>query len=325
MEAVRTLDAGGRWLRIIPVAFLMYTIAFMDRINIGLAIPAMAKHLHFSPTLAGAAFGIFFWGYLILQIPGGHLAERWSAKRVVTILLVLWGICAILTGFVANTLQLLIVRFALGVFEGGVWPATLVLLAHWFPRQERARANNLWMLCLPVAAIVVSPISGWILSATHDNWHLLFWIEGIPPLVWAVVWWLLISDHPREASWISAGEREHLETALAAEPSDRPELNTYGRAFLSPATWLMVLIYFFSTIRGYGISSFFPSLLEHAGLAIGWVGVLTAVPFVAAVIGLVVLGHLSDRSMRRKPYGGCTRHFHTGWTQRTSSTCSSSS
>jgi MFS family permease len=302
MTSSRSGDA--RWLRIIPVAFLMYTIAFMDRINVGVAIPAMAKDLHFSPTLAGAAFGIFFWGYLILQIPGGHLAERWSAKRLVTILLVLWGLAAILTGFVQNTGELLAVRFVLGVFEGGVWPATLVLLAHWFPRDERARANNLWMLCLPVAAIVVSPISGWILSATHDNWRILFWAEGVPPLIWAVIWWFAISDRPAEARWLPETQRRNLEERLEAEAatSDRPHLDTYARAFANPATWLLVVIYFFSTIPGYGISSFFPSLLKKQGLSIGWVGVVTALPFVAAVVGLIVVGFLSDRSLRRRAY-----------------------
>jgi MFS family permease len=276
----------------------------MDRINVGVAIPAMAKDLHFSPTLAGAAFGIFFWGYLILQIPGGHLAERWSAKRIVTVLLVLWGGCAILTGFVRNTGELLAVRFALGVFEGGVWPATLVLLAHWFPREERARANNLWMLCLPVAAIIVSPISGWILATTHDNWHILFWAEGIPPLIWALIWWFAVSDRPKDAKWLPAAQRESLERRLAAEAAttDRPHLDTYRRAFTNPATWLLVIIYFFSTIPGYGISSFFPSLLKKEGLGIGWVGVLTALPFVAAVVGLVVLGYLSDRTLRRRMF-----------------------
>jgi MFS family permease len=294
----------GRWMRIIPVAFLMYTIAFMDRINVGVAIPAMAKDLHFSPTLAGTAFGIFFWGYLILQIPGGHLAERWSAKRIVTVLLVLWGICAVLTGFVRNTGELLTARFALGVCEGGVWPATLVLLAHWFGRDERARANNLWMLCLPVAAIIVSPISGWVLAATNGNWHILFWAEGVPPLVWAVIWWFTISDRPADASWLPAAQREHLERTLRAEAAttDRPHLDTYRRAFANPTTWLMVAIYFFSTIPGYGISSFFPSLLKKEGLAIGWVGVVTALPFAMAVVGLLAVGYLSDRTRRRRAY-----------------------
>lgn len=291
-----------RWRRIIPIAFLMYTIAFMDRINVGVALPAMAKSLHFSSTISGTVFGIFFVGYLVLQIPGGHLAERWSAKRVVLILLVSWAVFAILTGFVQSVTELLIVRFFLGVAEGGVWPATLILLSHWFPREERARANNLWMLCLPVAAAVVSPLSGLILSQSHDNWRLLFVVEGIPPLIWAVVWALFLDDLPAQASWISPEERAYVEQAVQAERErrDRPDLRTYRAALTSPVVWLLCLAYFFIVIPGYGIASFLPTLLKRSGYSIGVVGVLTALPFVAAIVGLIVTGWLSDRAMSRR-------------------------
>ena len=140
-----------RWLRIIPVAFIMYTISFIDRTNISMALPSMSRDLHMSPTEAGGAAGAFFWGYLLLQIPGGYLAERWSAKRFVIVLLVVWGICAMGCGLVRSTGEFRAMRFLLGVAEGGVWPATVVLLSHWFPRAERARANAYWMLCLPAA------------------------------------------------------------------------------------------------------------------------------------------------------------------------------
>lgn len=289
-------------LHVIPVAFLMYTIAFVDRINIGVALPSMSKALHFSAAVGGLASGIFFVGYLILQIPGGHLAERRSAKWVVFTLLLAWSAFAILTGFVQNVPQLLVVRFLLGLTEGGVWPATLVLLAHWFPQDERARANNLWMLCLPVAAAVASPVSGAILAATQDNWRLLFVVEGIPPLIWAAVWAVVIRDHPREASWLSRDAEEKLEARLRAEREsrDRPDLSTYRRALTSWPTWLFILIYFFSTIPGYGFTTFLPSLLKSQGLPIETVGVLTALPFVAAIIGLIVVGMLSDRIRHRR-------------------------
>ncbi len=289
-------------LHVIPVAFLMYTIAFIDRINIGVALPAMSKSLHFSAAVGGLASGIFFVGYLILQIPGGHLAERRSAKWVVFTLLLVWAVFAILTGFVQNVPQLLVVRFLLGLTEGGVWPATLVLLAHWFPQDERARANNLWILCLPVAAAVASPVSGAILAATQENWRVLFVVEGIPPLIWAAVWALVIRDQPRDASWLSRDSREKLEKRLRAEREsrDRPDLGSYRRALTSWPVWLFVIVYFFSTIPGYGFTTFLPSLLKAQHLPIGTVGVLTALPFVAAIIGLVVVGMLSDRIRHRR-------------------------
>lgn len=293
---------GQRMLHVIPVAFLMYTIAFIDRINIGVALPAMSRDLHFTATVGGLASGIFFIGYLILQIPGGHLAERRSAKWLVFVLLLIWGVFAILTGFVQNVPQLLAVRFLLGLTEGGVWPATLVLLAHWFPQDERARANNLWILCLPVAAAVASPVSGAILASTQNNWRLLFVIEGIPPLIWAAIWAIVIRDHPRDARWLSRDAEEKLEGRLRAEREsrDRPDLSSYRRALTSWPTWLFVVVYFFSTIPGYGFTTFLPSLLEAHGLSIGTVGLLTALPFAASIVGLIVVGVLSDRIRHRR-------------------------
>ncbi len=130
----------------------------------------------------------------MLQIPGGHLAQRWSAKRFVAILLVVWGLCSMGCGLVQTWHQFWVMRLLLGVAEGGVWPAVLVLLSHWFPRGERARANAYWMLCLPIAVIVSSPLSGWILG--RWNWRVLLIAEGALPFLWLVIWWVFIDDYP---------------------------------------------------------------------------------------------------------------------------------
>ena len=253
--AARTI-LQERWLRIIPTAFVMYTIAYIDRTNISMALPSMSRELHMTPTQAGNAAGIFFWGYLLLQIPGGYLAERWSAKRFVSVLLVAWGICSVACGLVHTARQFWVMRLLLGVTEGGVWPATLVLLAHWFPRAERARANGYWMLCQPAAVILASPLSGWILG--HWDWRVLLISEGALPFVWLVVWWRFIDDHPHQARWISAAERDHLESTLLRESAElepvspepflrtlvRPQVLADGRCLL-PAelrrVWLLVL------------------------------------------------------------------------------------
>src|SRR5437764_1403871 len=128
-----------RWLRILSVSFVMYTISYIDRTNVSMALPAMSTELHMDPRQAGDAVGIFFWGYLLLQMPAGYLAQHWSAKRVVAILLVAWGICSIATALVHSASQFWIMRLVLGLAEGGVWPAVLVLVAHWFPRADCAR------------------------------------------------------------------------------------------------------------------------------------------------------------------------------------------
>src|ERR1700716_4373250 len=152
-EAQHQMSSTGvspRWIRIIPVALVMYTIAFIDRTNISLALPRISRDLHLDPQQAGTVAGIFFWGYLALQIPGGHLAKHWSAKKFISVLLVMWALFAVGCGFARTYHELLRLRLLLGVAESGVYPATLILLSYWVCRAERARANAFWLRCLPV-------------------------------------------------------------------------------------------------------------------------------------------------------------------------------
>jgi MFS family permease len=290
-----------RWLRIIPVAFIMYTIAFVDRTNISLALPSMSRDLHMDPTQAGSAAGIFFWGYLVLQIPGGHLAQRWSAKRFVSILLVLWGACSVACGLVHTWRQFWVMRFLLGVAEGGVWPATLVLLSHWFPRGERARANAYWMLCLPVAVVLSSPVSGWILG--RWNWRVLLISEGALPFLWLVIWWAFIDDHPPQARWISSEERDHLVNTLRQEAAQLEPVTPepYLRALLRPQVLVMVVIYFLLNSGNYGYLFWLPSALENAKkMSHLLVGVLFAIPYIFTAIGMVWFSRHSDRRRERR-------------------------
>jgi sugar phosphate permease len=290
-----------RWLRIIPVAFIMYTIAFIDRTNISLALPSMSRELHMDPTHAGDAAGIFFWGYMLLQIPGGYLADRWSAKRFVSMLLVVWGFCSVACGLVRTAREFWVMRFLLGVAEGGVWPATLVLLSHWFPRAERARANAYWMLCLPVAVTVSSPFSGWILG--HWNWRVLLVSEGLLPFLWLLIWWWFIADHPREARWISREEREHLETTLHRESEEleatHPE--SYLHILLRPQVLVLVIIYFLTNCGNYGYLFWLPSALEQAKkLSNVQTGVLFALPYIITGLGMVLISNHSDKRRERR-------------------------
>jgi len=290
-----------RWLRIIPTAFVMYTIAYIDRTNISMALPTMSRELHMTPTQAGGAAGIFFWGYLFLQIPGGYLAERWSAKRVVSVLLVAWGICSVACGLVHTARQFWVMRLLLGVTEGGVWPATLVLLAHWFPRAERARANGYWMLCQPAAVILASPLSGWILG--HWDWRLLLISEGAMPFVWLVAWWQLIADHPHQAGWISATERDQLESTLLRESGELEPVSPEPllRTLVRPQVWRMVVVYFLMSCGGYGYLFWLPSVLKGASKASDLrVGFLFAAPYLLSGVGMVLISRHSDHTGERR-------------------------
>jgi sugar phosphate permease len=303
-----------RWLRIIPVALVMYTIAFIDRTNISLALPRISRDLGLDPAQAGNVAGIFYWGYLALQIPGGHLAKYWSPKKFISVLLVFWAVCAVGCGFARTYHEMLILRLLLGVAESGVFPATLILLSHWFSKAERARANALWLLCLPGAVIISSPISGWVLD--HWNWRWMLIAEGALPFVWLIIWLAFIQDHPSEAKWLPAAEREQVVTTLRAEASGL-EGETARVSFLSdllrPQVFLLAAVYFCFVAGQMGLLFWLPSAMAAfkglSGLATGF---LVTLPYIVAATGLLVLGRLSDRAHERRlhaafgmAFGGC--------------------
>jgi MFS family permease len=302
----RALNAAAtppqeRWLRIIPTAFVMYTIAYIDRTNISMALSSMSRELHMTPTQAGGAAGVFFWGYLLLQIPGGYIAERWSAKRFVGALLVAWGICSVGCAFVHTTRQFWVMRFLLGVTEGGVWPATLVLLSHWFPRAEHARANAYWMLCQPASVILSGPLSGWILS--HWGWRVLLASEGALPFVWLVFWWRFINDHPHQAAWISASERGYLESTLLRESAEvvRVSSQPFLRTLIRPKVLLLAAVYILQCSGAYGFLFWLPSALKSIGnRSDQMVGFLFAVPYLLTAVGMVFISRHSDRTHERR-------------------------
>ncbi|MGH9431481.1 MAG: MFS transporter [Terriglobia bacterium] len=292
-----------RWLHVIPAAFIMYTIAFIDRTNISLALPSISHDLHMNPVQAGEAAGVFYWGFLLLQVPGGHLARHWSAKRFISILLILWGVCAVAGGLVRNWQEFWTLRLLLGVAEGGVWPAVLVLLSDWFPRAERGRANALWMLCLPTAVVVSSPVSGWILG--RWDWRVLLVSEGILPFVWLIAWWQLIDDHPNQARWISNEERDYLIGTLRTENQELQPTRqeSYLKSIARPAVLVMIVIYFLQTTGGFGFLYWLPSAIEREKhLSHFVVGILFAIPFVAAGIFMVLNSYHSDRRHERRAH-----------------------
>jgi len=285
-----------RWFRLIPVAMVVYIISFMDRTNIGYAFAGIGHDFHVGKAAQGAAGGIFFIGYVSLQIPGGWLAEHWSAKKFVAIMIVFWGTTAILCGAVNNYTQLLIARFFLGVAEGGIWPAVLVLISHWFPVRERARAYSFWMMNLAISSIITQPLSGWIVSVA--DWRALFYIEGALPFIIALPLWLVfIKDTPRQAAWCPPSEREFIETSLARDNANQPQTAPFSTIFRNAMVWRLVLVYFLIQIGFYGLNMWLPTLVKSLTQAgFGAVGLIAMLPYLTA-IGLMWLnGVLADRS-----------------------------
>ncbi|HUZ47238.1 MAG TPA: MFS transporter [Terriglobia bacterium] len=300
-EPAQTRGSKKRWTRIIPLTLVMYTIAFIDRTNISMGLPSISRDLHLSPTQAGAVAGVFFWGYLLLQVPGGHFASRWSSKRLIAILLLLWGLCAIGCGLTTSWRELWTMRFLLGVAEGGVWPSTLILLSNWFPRAERARANAWFMLCIPLSVIIASPISGWILS--RWDWRVMLIAEGSLPILWLVVWLRKIDDRPAKAAWLSKEERDDLEGLLAEEREEVEKLKPqpYLKALFEPQVMVMVMMYFLFSVASTGYLFWLPTVLESARkMGDLFVGILMAIPFIVTGIMMVLNSWHSDISGERR-------------------------
>ncbi len=294
-----------RWLRIIPVALIMYTISYIDRTNVSLAldpsISSMMRDLLMDDKMKGEAAGIFFFGYLLLQMPGGHWASRWSARKLISLCLVAWGLCAVACGLSKGFRQFEVMRFFLGAAESAVFPATLVLLANWFPRAERARANNGWLLCQPLAVAGSAPLTGWLLGAY--GWRPMLVFEGLLPFLFLPLWWFCIRDHPREAKWISPGEKEFLETTLAKEADEResPQQDTSWLARLAqPSLAVMVALYFLHNCAVYGCMTFFTTTLKDRGFTPLEYGILFAVPYAVTAAVMVLNSWHSDKTRERR-------------------------
>lgn len=295
--------APARWTRIIPVALIMYTIAFVDRTNISLALPRISRELNLDPQQAGTVAGIFFWGYLALQIPGGHLAKHWSPKKFISVLLIAWSLFAVGCGFARTYHELLLLRLLLGVAESGVFPATLILLSHWFSRAERARANAMWLLCLPGAVILSSPFSGWMLD--HWGWRIMLVAEGALPLAWLAVWLAFIQDNPAEARWLPQAERESLVAKLRAESAalEGSENVPYLRALMRPQVFVLAAIYFCFVSGQMGLLFWLPSATEtFKKLSSLHTGIVYTFPFIIGAVALLVVARHSDKTNERRKH-----------------------
>ena len=293
-----------RWLRIIPVALVMYTISYVDRTNVALAldpkISSMMRDLVMDDRMKGEAAGIFFLGYVLLQMAGGHLASRWSAKKLVSLCLIFWGGCAVACGLARTFYQFETARFLLGVSESCVFPATLVLLAHWFPRAERARASAFWSLCQPLAVVASAPVTGWLLGAY--GWQVMLILEGALPFLWLPVWWLFISDHPREAKWISAEERDFLETTLEREAIQlEPAKGTpFWQCLLRREILVMIVMNFLHNSAAYGCMAFFTDGLKSKHFSPVQYGFLFAAPYALTAVIMVLNSWHSDKTGERR-------------------------
>ena len=299
MTATRLPFYQDRWWRILGVAFVMYVLSFVDRTNIAMAIPAMRTELHLSAVAIGEATSVFFWGYIVLQIPTGRLAAVWSAKRIIFLQLLAWSAISMTTAFIHSGTELWINRFTLGLAEGGVLTCTLVLIRAWFTKPERARANTVFLLSLAIAPMIANPISGFVLAVS--DWRTMFLLEAAPGLLWGGVWLWAIADSPAKAAWLPVTERDRLMAELAAENAAiAPRAGHWLTVLYSRPVILLVLYNFGALAAEWGVGFWLPSVVKETGASIGLVGVLSALPYAAGATMMVLVARSSDRRQERK-------------------------
>ncbi len=294
--------APRRWWYIMPIVFITYSLAYLDRANYGFAAASgMADDLHITPALSSLLGALFFLGYFFFQVPGAIYAEKRSVKKLIFVSLILWGGLATLTGMVQDVYLLIGIRFLLGVVEAAVMPAMLIYLCHWFTRAERSRANTFLILGNPVTILWMSVVSGYLVK--HFDWRWMFIIEGLPAVLWAFIWWRLVDDRPEQAKWLAAQDKAALREALAAEQQGIKPVKNYREAFRSPKVIILSLQYFCWSIGVYGFVLWLPSILKQAAaLDIVTAGWLSAVPYLGAVLAMLGVSWASDRMQKRKRF-----------------------
>lgn len=300
---MNTIIAPSRWYRLIPVAFITYSLAYLDRANFGFAAAGeMAKDLNITAATSSLLGSLFFLGYFFFQIPGAHYAANKSAKKLIFWSLILWGGLAMATGMVSNVTILIIIRFMLGVVESAVMPSMLILLSRWFTKAERSRANTFLILGNPATILWMSILSGYLIDSV--GWRWMFIWEGLPAIIWAFFWWRLVDDKPKDAKWLAANDKDALEAALQKEQQGIKPVKNYAAAFKSKAVILLCLQYAFWSIGVYGFVMWLPSIIMKAApqmniIKTGW---LSSLPYVFAIIGMLTASYFSDKTLNRKAF-----------------------
>lgn len=309
--AERTLTKVSR--RLIPFLILLYIVNYLDRVNIAFAGPnGMNAELAMSAKMFGFASGIFFLGYLLLEVPSNIALHRFGGRRWLARIMVSWGIISAAIAFVPNTEMLIALRFLLGVAEAGFFPGIILYLTYWFPEKQRSRAVSLFMIAVPVSTAVGSTISSLIIDWGHGvfglaGWRFMFLVEGLPAVALGIICWFYLTDRPDAARWLAADERRWLESTLAEE---RAVVDSAGhwplkKALTHPRILALAFIYFGITYGLYAVGFFLPTIVagfqEEYGVHLSVIerGLVTAVPYVVAAVVMVPWARHSDRTGER--------------------------
>lgn len=303
------LDRKRFWQVLLPL-FIGSVIAYLDRVNLAYAAMTMNKDLGFSSAVFGLGAGIFFAGYVLFEIPGAIIAERWSARMWLARIMVTWGLVSGLMALVRSEWAFYLCRFLLGVAEASFYPVAYAsVIPRWFTAAERPRAIAIMLTSLPISAMIGSPLAGWLLglNAYHlKGWQILFIVEALPAVVFGVIIWFWLKDWPGQATWLTSQEKQYLENAYQQElaQKSRRQHYTVGQALADPEVLKLSLIYFLWITGFWGYNYWMPTVLQEASgwssLRIGW---MTSIPMAMALGGMLYTGYSAARTGEKRWHG----------------------
>ena len=307
--------------RIIPFLIILFVMAFLDRTNIGFAALHMKEAIGITQTIFGLGAGIFFLGYFIAEVPSNILLHRFGARIWIARIMITWGIIAALMGFIQTGTQFIVLRFLLGIAEAGFFPGVIFYLTLWFPVRYRARVFAMFYLGLPIAQIIGAPVSvglmQWGNTIGYEGWRLMYILEGIPSIILGIVCLKYLTNTPKEAQWLTGEQRTWLMNTLEKEESEKAKSADANlsksavikQVFKNPLVWIMALVYFGITSGSNAMFFFLPSVLESFrntfGMEISLIqnGMLTAIPYAFAAVGMILWSRRSDRKQERYWHG----------------------
>jgi len=291
--------------RLTPLLMLCYVVAYLDRVNVGFAKLQMTTDLNLSDAVYGFGAGIFFVGYFLFEIPSNVILHKVGARVWIARIMVSWGVISMLTMFVTTPTLFYVMRFLLGLAEAGFFPGIILYLTYWYPAHRRGRMTTWFMTAIALSGVIGGPVSGYILKTFNGangwrGWQWLFLLEGIPSIVVGILVFVLLDDRIAKASWLTPEERQLLESNIATEDAAKHDL-PIRTVLASPRVWLMSLIYFSFVMGLYGVSFWLPTIIKATGVTDAFmIGLLSAIPFAAAVVGMVLVSRSADRKRERR-------------------------
>jgi len=288
--------------RLLPLLLLAYLAAYIDRINIGFAGVALRKEFGLSNTVFATGAGLFFIGYFLFEVPSNMLLARLGARRWIARIMVSWGLLSAAMVFVHGTYSFYLLRFLLGFAEAGFFPGVIYYLMCWFPAEYRGRMMALFTAGIPLSTVIGSPISGQLLKMSGigglPGWQWMFLLEGLPAVAIGILVLFALPDRPRDAKFLSPEQKQWLETKLAAEPGHyvAPHLLSTLKSFCDPRVVVLCLVYFANISANLSLAFFLPQIIASTGASITLTSWLNAIPSAVGVLGLIVIGWLSDRT-----------------------------